>query len=437
MLIANLLKLLMLYAPFSNIFNVITILSGIFMYFYAARQPILDKEKELFGYELLFRDSIDNVFPDVDGDLATSKMVEASKFNLGVSEFTGNKPAFINFTLETLSSGYANMLTTDEVVVEILETVKPGKKLLAICKDLYEQGYTLALDDYEHQKVWVHFFPYIKIIKIDWKISSIEQIKEVKQAIEKFPDIKLLAEKVETYEEYNQAVELGFDYFQGFFFAKPEMVKTKSLSPSQMAMAELLYETSKPELDLASITSVFERDVTLSYKLLRYANSAIFRRRNEVSSIKQALVTLGFVELKRFMALMFAVNVNPDKPSELINSAMARAKFCELVAKDINVPVDNSIAFLTGLLSLIDAILDEKLEVVLDKLPLAQEIKEPLLTKQGVLAELIKLLELIEHAQWDESSLIMKNLGIDKEKAIKDYNEALAWADEQSLAVNG
>jgi len=406
------------------------------MYFYAARQPILDKEKNLFAYELLFRDSIDNVFPEIDGDEATTKMIEASKFNLGIGEFTANKPAFINFTLETLSLGYAKMLSTDEVVVEILETVKPGKKLLAICKDLYDQGYTLALDDYIHKKVWTHFYPFIKIIKIDWKISSLDDIKEVKQAISNYPKIKLLAEKVETYEEYNQAVELGFELFQGFFFAKPEMVKTKSLSPSQIAMAELLYETSKPELDLVNITSVFERDVTLSYKLLRYANSPIFRRGNEISSIKQALVTLGSGELKRFLGLMFAVNVNPDKPSELINSAMARAKFCELVAHDISVPVDESIAFLTGLLSLIDAILDEKLEIILEKLPLAQEIKEPLLTKKGVLASLIQLLELIEHAEWDKTAVVMKKLGIDKDKVIKDYNEALSWADEQSQMAN-
>ena len=115
-------------------------------------------------------------------------------------------------------------LPNEEVVVEILETVKPGKKLLNLCKDLYEKGYTLALDDYEHQAVWAHFYPYVKIIKIDVQQSSVEEIKEVKQAIAKFPHISLLAEKVETYEEYNQAVELGFEYFQGYFFSKPEMV---------------------------------------------------------------------------------------------------------------------------------------------------------------------------------------------------------------------
>lgn len=406
------------------------------MYFYAARQPILDKEKKLFAYELLFRDSIDNIFPDIDADEATTKMIEASNFNLGISEFTGNKPAFINFTLETLAQGYPETLTTEEVVVEILETVKPGKKLLAICKDLHQKGYTIALDDYIHQSVWQHFYPFISIIKIDWQDTSIATIKDVKVAIQDFPHIKLLAEKVETYEEYNQALELDFELFQGFFFAKPEMVKTKSLSPSQMAMAELLYETSKKDLDLASITSVFERDVTLSYKLLRYANSAIFKRRNEISTIKQALVTLGSEELKRFLGLMFASNINPDKPSELINSAMVRAKFCELMASEVKPPIDNSIAFLTGLLSLIDAIVDEELASILSKLPLAQEIKDTLLTRKGVMASLIMLLEFIERAEWSKTTTVMETLGLEKSDVIKSYNEAIAWADEQSSTKN-
>jgi EAL and modified HD-GYP domain-containing signal transduction protein len=402
------------------------------MNFYAARQPILDKSKNLFAYELLFRDSIDNVFPDIDGDEATSKMIEASQFNMGISGFTGNKPAFINFTLETLNQGYPEMLTPDEVVVEILETIKPGKKLLSLCKELHKKGYTLALDDYEHQNVWVHFYPFIKIIKIDIQQSSIDDIKEVLGAVKDYPHIKMLAEKVETYEEYDQMMNLGFDYFQGYFFAKPEMVKTKSLSPSQMAMAELLYETSKTDLDLNNITSVFERDVSLSYKLLRYANSAIFKRRSEISTIKQALVILGSGELKRFIGLMFAVTANPDKPSELINMAMTRAKFCELVAQEKSAQLDVSIAFLTGLLSMIDAILDEDMASILEKLPLSQDIKDPLLTKKGIMAALIKLVELIEKADWDKTTLVMEKLKLDKDSVVEHYNQAVAWADEQT-----
>ncbi len=401
------------------------------MYFYAARQPILDREKRLFAYELLFRDSINNIFPNIDGDEATSKMVEASKFHTGLGNFTNNKPAFINFTLETLSQGYPTMLSTDEIVVEILETVKPGKKLLAICKDLHSKGYTLALDDYEHQSVWQHFYPYIKIIKIDVQQSSFDDIKKIQSAITAFPHIKLLAEKVETYEEYDQALKLGFEYFQGFFFSKPEMVKTKNLNPSQLAMAELLYESSKTDLDLATITSVFERDVSLSYKLLRYANSAMFKRGNDISSIKQALVILGSGELKRFIGLIFATNVNPNKPSELIKLAMTRAKFCELIAEESSSQLDVSIAFLTGLLSKIDAILDENIESVLEKLPLAQEIKDCLLTKKGVLAALITLVTQIEHADWEKANFIMDKLTLKKDHVIKCYHHAVTWADEQ------
>jgi EAL and modified HD-GYP domain-containing signal transduction protein len=404
------------------------------MYFYAARQPILDIDKNLFAYELLFRDSIVNVFPDIDGDEATTKIIEASNFNIGINEFTGNKPAFINFTLETLIKGYPETLTPEEVVVEILETVKPGKKLLSICKDLHEKGYTIALDDYIHQAVWQHFYPFIHIIKIDWQDTTLDTIKAVKTAIKDFPHIKLLAEKVETYEEYNQALALGFVLFQGFFFAKPEMVKTKSLSPSQIAMTELLYETSKKELDLASIASAFERDVTLSYKLLRYANSAIFKRRTDISTIKQALVILGSAELIRFLGLIFAANINPGKPSELINAAMTRAKFCDLMASEIKSPLDSSIAFLTGLLSLIDAIVDEDLAHILTKLPLAQEIKDTLLTRKGDMAALIMLLEFIERAEWSKTNVVMTKLGLTKANVLKSYNQAIAWADEQTLA---
>jgi len=402
------------------------------MYFYAARQPILDKNKNLYAYELLFRDSIDNVFPNIDGDTATSKMVEATQFNMELSDFTANKPAFINFTLETIAKGYPTMLTPQEVVVEILETIKPGKRLLEYCKELHEGGYTLALDDYIHQPVWAHFYPYINIIKIDVLVTSIETIKDIKQAIAKYPHILLLAEKVETQEQYQQMVELEFDLFQGYFFAKPEMVKTKELSPSQAALAELLYESSKPELELNNITKIFERDVTLSYKLLRYANSAMFRRRNEIASIKQALVTLGSAELKRFNNLMFATNLNPDKPSELITLSMTRAKFCELCAANVKQNIDSSIAFLTGLLSMIDAILDENIDQVLEKLPLAPEIKDTLITKKGVVADILILIEYIEKGEWDNTNVVIAQLDLSKQQVMENYHQALSWADEIS-----
>ena len=402
------------------------------MFLYAARQPILDSDKNLFAYELLFRDSLENVFPEIDANEATSKLIE-SQLNIGVEDFTGDKPAFINFTLDTLLKKYPTMIHQDHIVVEILETVQPGKKLLNECKLLKEQGYTIALDDYIHQPVWRHFYPFIDIIKIDFKDTSYELMGEIKVAIEEFPHIKLLAEKVETIEEFEKALELGFCYFQGYFFSKPEVVKSKALSPAQLTLAELLYETSKPDVDLTKVTMVFERDVNLAYKLLRYSNSSIFKRRTEVANIKQALVVLGQKELKKFLSVLFAAQVGSEKPPELMKLSMVRARFAELLAESHG--QDTSRAFLTGMMSLIDALLDEPIESVMKKLPLSQEIKDALIHKTGVLAHYLEIVQHFELASWDLADDIIEKLGLDKQKVGSLSQEAAHWADKQMEAL--
>ena len=401
------------------------------MYFYAARQPILDKEKKLVGYELLFRDGVDNVFPDIDGDEATSRLIEGSQFNFGLEDLTDNKPAYINFTLETLQKGYPLLLGKEQVVVEILETIQPGKRLLALVKDLKERGYTLALDDYIHQPVWRHFYPYIDMIKIDFLTTDKESIEAVIEAIKPHPHIKLLAEKVETYEKYQLALEMGFSYFQGFFFSKPEMVQSKTLPPSEMALAELLYETSSMDLNLKKITEVFERDVNLSYKLLRYSNSAAFKRRAEISTIKQALIVLGSEEIKRFLSLLFAAQVAADKPAELIRLSLTRARFAELLAISHGKLRDTGMAFLTGMMSLMDAILDEDMPSVMGKLPLTNEIKGALLHGEGLLATYLSLVKFYEQADWDNAKEIQQQLGLKPEEVPDAYHDALSWSNEQ------
>ncbi|MFY8326120.1 EAL and HDOD domain-containing protein [Pseudoalteromonas sp. ZZD1] len=401
------------------------------MYFYAARQPILDREKKLVGYELLFRDGVDNVFPDIDGDEATSRLIEGSQFNFGLEDLTDNKPAYINFTLKTLQKGYPTLLGKEQIVVEILETIQPGKRLLALVKDLKEKGYTLALDDYIHQPVWRHFYPYIDIIKIDFLSCDTQTIKQIIEEIKPHKHIKLLAEKVETYEKYQLALDLGFSYFQGFFFSKPEMVQSKSLPPSQIALAELLYETSSVELNLKKITSVFERDVTLSYKLLRYSNSAAFKRRAEISTIKQALIVLGAEEIKKLLSLLFTSQVAANKPAELIRLSLTRARFTELLAINHNKLKDTGMAFLTGMMSLMDAILDETMEGVMNKLPLSNDIKVALVDEQGILAQYLRLVKLYEQANWEGANAIKNELGLAADKVPDSYHEALSWANEQ------
>ncbi|MCF6440420.1 HDOD domain-containing protein [Pseudoalteromonas luteoviolacea] len=405
------------------------------MYFYAARQPILNINKEVVGYELLFRDGVDNVFPNIDDVEATSKLIEGSQFNFGLEDLTDSKPAYINFTLETILKGYPTMMGRDQLIVEILETVQPGKRLLAAVQDLKEKGYKLVLDDYKHQKVWRHFYPYIDQIKVDMLVTSVDEIHELKEAIAPHTHIELVAEKVETYEQYQLALELGFTLFQGFFFAKPEMVQTKALPPSEMALAELLYETSSVDVDLKRITQVFERDVNLSYKLLRYSNSAAFKRRAEISTIKQALVVLGNQELKKFLSLLFASQVASDKPMELIRLSLTRARFCELLAIKHNQMRDTGMAFLTGMMSLMDAILDETMDSVMQKLPLTIDIKDALLQGEGMLAKYLSLVMAYEKANWSDASQLTEQLNLQTQSLPELYSEALQWCDQQVEAM--
>jgi len=404
------------------------------MYFYAARQPILDRDKNLYAYELLFRDGLENAFPDIDGDEATSRMVEGSQFSFGLEDFLGDKPGFINFTLDTLLKKYPSMLPKEQVVVEILETVQPGKRLLAECQALKEKGYVLALDDYIHQPVWRHFYPVIDIIKVDFRSTSTDTINQIKHAIAEFPHIQLLAEKVETNEEFQLALDLGFSYFQGYFFSKPEMMQSKALSPAQMTLAELLYETSKSDMDLGKITEVFQRDVHLSYKLLRYSNSAVFKRRAEIETIKQALVVLGQAELKKFLSLLFTAQISSDKPAELMRMSMTRARFAEGIAQ-LHGKVDTAKAFLTGMMSLMDAILDEPIESVMNKLPLAKEIKDALVERQGVLADYVRLIQFYEQGLWQEASQNIEQLNLPADKVPDAYHTAVQWANEQMKAL--
>ncbi|TMN93777.1 EAL domain-containing protein [Pseudoalteromonas phenolica] len=401
------------------------------MYFYAARQPIFDQHKQLMGYELLFRDGVDNVFPNIDGDEATSKLIEGSQFNFGLEDLTDSKPAYINFTLDTILKGYPTMLPSEQVVIEILETVQPGKRLLAAVQELKNKGYTLALDDYKHQKVWRHFYPYIDQIKVDLLITSDEEIAELIEATKEFESIKLVAEKVETNEQFEKAVALGFSYFQGYFFAKPEMVKSKSLPPSEMALAELLYETSVVDVDIKKITSVFERDVNLSYKLLRYSNSAAFKRRAEINTIKQAVVVLGNQELKKFLSLLFAAQVSSEKPIELIKLSLTRARFCELLAQKHKGIQDTGMAFLVGMMSLMDAILDESMEGVMKKLPLSNLIKDALVQKQGILAQYLGLIKAYEQADWELTGEYCERIKFSNDLLPEIYNQAVTWGNEQ------
>jgi EAL and modified HD-GYP domain-containing signal transduction protein len=404
--------------------------------FYVARQPILDRAKNLFAYELLLRDSLDNIFPkNINEDVATAKIIEGLEFNLGLESLTQGSLAFINFTHDSIINGYPLLLDKEKIVVEILETAKPGKKLLAACIDLKDKGYSIALDDYEHDSTWRHFFPYVDIIKLDYSLTSEQQFQEIITALKPFPHIKLLAEKIETYAEFQHAITIGCEYYQGYFFSRPEIIKTVAFNPSQMAVVNLWSEINKAELDFKNITAIFEEDINLSFKLLRYVQSPIFKRDAAIQTIKQAIIVLGIVELKRFISLLFTAQFSIGKPKALTIMALSRGRFCELMV-NATLPINSQpSAFLIGLLSLIDAMVDGDIQELMDKLPLHQDMKDAIINRKGKSANFLKLCELFEKGNWENVELFCQQINVDPEQSCGLFKDALTWAEQRVTAI--
>ncbi|MFV0276583.1 MAG: EAL and HDOD domain-containing protein, partial [Parahaliea sp.] len=375
--------------------------------------------------------SLENVCPDVGEDLATTKIIEGLQFNLGLDTLTRGKLAYINFTEETLLQRYPLLLPSEQLVVEILESVPPTRQLLEVCRELKDNGYRIALDDYVHSKAWLRFFPYVDIIKVDLRDSSPEQVAAIRAAAAPYPGIALLAEKVETHAEFHQAAEMGFSYFQGYFFSKPEVLRSTTLDPSQMTVARLMTELSGDDPDIEAITSVFEMDVNLSFKLLRYAQSPFFRRRNDIVNIKQAIVVLGLQELRRFVSLLFTAQFADSKPAALTMISLIRARFCEHLSREPGQSSSEAGAFLTGMLSLLDGLLDASLPELLKKLPLSQPIADALVSEQGRLAEYLKLARAFEDAHWIQAQSLCQQCGLDIDRANFLYADAVRWATDR------
>jgi EAL and modified HD-GYP domain-containing signal transduction protein len=399
------------------------------LYSYVARQPILNSEQQVVAYELLFRDGQSNSFPDIDPNQATSNILTNNHLTLGLEQVTGNLPAYINFHADALISHFPSSLDPNNVVLEILEDVPITKELLLACKSLHEKGYKLALDDFDFDTKWEAFYPIVDIIKIDVLEFSILEISKLVRKLSGL-DVTLLAEKVETLQQYEKLKMLGFTLFQGYFFAKPEMLKQRKITTSKQNILELISQSSQINLDIKRISEIFAIDPGLTYKLLRFINSPTYGSSQEITSLKHALVYIGQVELKKFIALLAMSDLNSDKNPEILRLSLARAKFCEQIALCRFESENPPKAFLTGILSLIDGILDHELEQVLDVLPIHEEIKSALRNEKCDLGNYLLLVKNIEKGLWKESEIIANIIELDSEICFEAYSKSLSWADE-------
>jgi c-di-GMP phosphodiesterase len=390
---------------------------------FVGRQPIYTPQLDVFAYELLFRRGEMQHADVTDGNQATAHVLVNTFLELGLDTLVGSKRAFVNLTRDFLLQDYSLVFPADRVVLEVLEDVAVEDDVLAALRNLSAQGYIIALDDFFYQE---HLRPLVEladIIKIDVLASGRTTVAEQVKLLRHY-DVQLLAEKVETQEDFAYYKTLGFEYFQGYFFCRPAVVKGQRSPTNRLVILELLAKLQSPEITFRELEAFISRDVSLSYKVLRAANAAIYTRARKVESIQQALQLVGLTAMTNIVSLFLLANID-DKPHELLITAMVRAKMCEQLAKLMQ--QSNSATFFTvGLLSVLDAFMDRPMPHILPALPLADEIVEALLAHEGVLGATLRCILAYERGDWET----VQNLGCPRDLLVKTYLEALMWATE-------
>ncbi|NOH46256.1 HDOD domain-containing protein [Vibrio cyclitrophicus] len=395
---------------------------------YVARQPILNRNKNTLGYELLFRDGERNAYPaHIESNRATYRLIVENFLSVGLNPSISSSRCFINFPYQSLIRRLPLSLPKDKVVVEILETCKPTDELLDAVKELYQAGYMIALDDFTSTPEWERFLRYTHIVKLDIMQMGLDEACDLVKA-HQGKKFSFLAERVETEQEFKQAKEAGFKLFQGYFFSKPQIIKTKYISPEQVIAMELFQEVCKPDVDFQRVESIVAKDVALSYKLLRFVNTMSPRLEVTISSFRQALVYLGQEKLKMFVSLAVASYVSDKKPKELYGLSLQRAQFCQRMSRYQAFAGHTEQAFMIGLFSLLDALLDLSLENLVEQLPLCKSIKVALLRREGPYGTLLALEESFEHADWQQIDEHCADLGLNVEQVKTELTEARRWS---------
>ncbi|MET6760211.1 HDOD domain-containing protein [Pseudoalteromonas sp. NCIMB_1079] len=395
---------------------------------FVARQAIFNRSKKVVAYELLFRDSPKNYFPDIAEGQATARLIMENQLNLGTRHITSGKKALINIGPESLKLDLCAFLPCQDVVIELLETIEPTDDNYELCRGLFHSNYKLALDDFVYKPQWDRFLKLVKLIKFDIAITPLSEIQPIVTKLQAHKQIKILAEKIETQEDYELAFDMGFDYFQGYFFAKPTMIKQNDIDYNYGLVVAIYAEIMKQSPDIKTIASLFELDAALAYKLLRLINSGVFPIQSQISSLKQALVYLGHERLKKFVSLIVTAHTAGKKPAELMQVCVVRARFCELVAKKVNKSQSGE-AFLTGLFSLLDAILDQPMSLLVEKLPFPDEIKTALLGNKNTLYYILNVVKAYESGSWWALEQAVLLLNIDSAILPPLYQQSVDWAD--------
>jgi len=385
------------------------------------RQAIFDSQMKVFAYELLYRDGRGNSANFLDGDEATAKVMVNTFLEIGINQLAGNAKAFVNFTANLFLNHVYEALPQDLVVLEVLETIEPTPALLEALGQAKERGFQIALDDFVMKDSHRGLLELADFVKIDVLAVPPDEIPNQLKYFQPYP-IKILAEKVEDRWVFEQCLKLGFEFFQGYFFCKPQIIEGVSLSSNRMAIILLLAKLQDPNLDIHDLDDLVKNDVALSLKLLRYVNSASIGLPRVVDSIAQAIGLVGTDRMKQWASLLVLAQ-NGDKPSELMRMALIRARMCEALCPLYGMSPGQG--FTVGLFSTLDAYFDCEMQQLLGDLPLAPEILDALLNREGKLGVILEGMLAYERGDWEQVTA----QPIDLEKINIVYWESVEWAN--------
>ena len=400
-------------------------LTGVWLMF-IARQPIFSKTMEVFGYELLFRSGSDSKgFDGVSSSHATASVI-GGLFEAGIDRIVDNKRAFINFDASFISSDLPELIESHRLIIEVLEDVTVDDILLDRIKELKQKGYRIALDDFVEDYDAYPLVPLADIIKYDLIATPLDTIK--KEVIKAKKQNKLLlAEKIETEAEFNQAKDMGFDLFQGYFFSKPSIVgKPNSKSTTKIQYGRIISELKKEEPSYQLLAEIIEKDVNLAYRLMRIIST---RSGDDlVYSIKRALTYLGLKEIERWINILMIQDLGENKPKELMILSLVRTKFAEMIAAKAKLSKLKHEASMMGLFSTIDAMLDQTMAVALEDVSLPQSIIDSLVKNEGVLMPIYNLVIAYEKGDWEKAEFLAYNMQLSEDSLFDAYMDAVNWS---------
>lgn len=396
---------------------------------FVARQPIFDKRKKVIAYELLFRSGLDNSAGIIDKTEAAAHVVSNAVLTFGLDTLIAGKKAFLNFTADHLVSGVATLLPREKVVIELLEEVEPTEPVVAAVRHLRKQGYALALDDFVYAPRFEPLLELVQFVKVAFRSTDSAARSEIAKRLGG-RGLFLLAEQVETLEEYQEAVKAGFSYFQGYFFCRPEVVTKREITPARVTGMRLLQALNQTYLNYSDMEDIIKRDVSVSHRLLRYINSAWFGFSMRIDSIRHALVLLGENDVRRWVALMALGGLGDRKPAELAVNSAVRGRLCESLAPSLGMQARAFDLFLLGAFSMMDAMLDRPMEEAVKDVPLPGEVEEALMGRPNKLRRVLDLVVAYESGRWAEVSSGVEALGLSEETLPPLYFDAVTWARE-------